>query len=293
MDSFQKWLAAGLALVLFSAPLAQHAAAFSQDDGLDEFLASNNEKPLSNDEVQAAKELGISEAELYRVSSPMTEEQKQAVKLDMYNASKDLEVFSHKADQAMSRLVARAAWTLDRKGYSNDAKQLTTEYEQFYTQAVYYTYLGVVPVNLGDHKPLNQWLADWYDKIEAKIGVTLCKALHLIDIKIMNYGIPVVFNPKGRADIGEKYDLADYQDHAGGHMTSKYSFAYHGLFGATAYWLTDLICWAATMGGGAVFICGLIATGVEWGFDKFISPKAAKLIYCKANGAATAGCEKN
>jgi len=50
--------------------------------------------------------------------------------------------------------------------------------------------------DLGDHKPLSEWLSRLYVRLEAKLGKWAMVQLGLDQIKIVNYAVPVVFYPK-------------------------------------------------------------------------------------------------
>lgn len=219
-----------------------------------------------------------------------TPEQDRAVKdskREVSRSIRELETFSQRTDQALSRLIEHTAYELTARGYRQESQRLLLEYSDFYIHAVHAFYLGVSTNELGDHPPLVEWLADWYDVIEGLLGETLCKQLHIIDIKIFNYGIPVVFRPKGG------WTLEDYSDHFGGHMTSAWTFAHHGVAGATAFWVAYVACEAVTYGTGTAFACMSLCNGVEWSVDKFIAPKVAKSVYCRNNPAMAADCSAN
>jgi len=244
-------------------------------------------QPLTQEEIDAAVGLGANPDEILQVREPMTRRAREAVRRDMEESAQDLERLSHKTDAALGNLIKRTSWVLKQKGFAADAEQLSFEYESFYTQAVYFTYLGVVPVELGDHAPLNQWLADWYNKIEEKLGKDLCRILHIMDIKILNYGIPVVFNPK----VSEQWCVetgsdckAEYSLHFAGKMTGNWSWEYNGVLGVVSYWSAWMVCTVGTWGGGAItFICSPIATVVEMGVDKYVSPKASDWLFDRVN----------
>lgn len=125
--------------------------------------------------------------------------------------------------------------------------------------------------DIGDFKPLSQWLATAYDKIEAALGLEICRALRLSDIKTYNYTIPVVFRPCSVNEM--QYELHFIHD-------SKY----RGFFPTTAYWATSITCSVATFGAGYFFICSPIAMLVELGADRWAAPWLAPRIWEAACG---------
>jgi len=245
-------------------------------------------KPLSAEEKAAAAELGITDSELYQVSEPMTRWERRRIENQLGDEAQDMDKLAEKTDRSIEGMVRYAAWALKRKGYDADADQLVNEYNGFYTHAVVNYHDGIVPVDLGDHKPIWEWLATWYDKIEAKLGVKLCQILHLQDLKVLNFGIPVVFRPKKAEqwclETTDKPCQDEYRLHFAGQMTGKWSWEYHGVLNVAAYWTTWGVCVAATFGAGAIgFICGPIGTVVEMGVGKYVSPKASDFVFCKVN----------
>lgn len=231
-------------------------------------LASDEPTPraLTDQEINTAKDLGMSD--IMYVSNPMSTEARQDVDKEMERAMQQLDTYAARSDKSIERMIKFAAYLLDRKGYSQEADKLRAEYDNFYTNAVYYTYLGVQPVDLGDHKPLSQWLADWYEVLENALGPTVMNLTHLVDIKIMNYAIPVVFHPKGY--LGDSWDMKEYRNH------------FVPFSGVVAYWATWATCVGLTWGAGAItFICGPIAEVSKYIVVKKIAPPLSDRIYIR------------
>jgi hypothetical protein len=269
--------------LLFSVLIMTPAVHANEQDEL-------NPAPLSPEEVAAAHELGITDGELYRVSEPMTKQARRELEAQLELDFAQLDTAAKRTDQALDAITRRAAWALERKGHHAVAHQLRTEYQEFYTNAVYYMAIGVVPVGLGDHAPLSQWLATWYQKIEDLLGEDLCKLLHIHDIKILNYGIPVVFKPKTENQWCQETQATggvcrdEYRVHFAGVPKGRWTWEHHGVLGVTAYWVTQIVCTVGTFGAGAIgMICGPIATVVEIGTDKWISPPLSDKIFDRVN----------
>lgn len=127
--------------------------------------------------------------------------------------------------------------------------------------------------DIGDHKPLVEWLATFYDRLEFILGVGVCKATHLSDIKTFNFCIPVVFKPctfPMDGVTGERSD--EYKRHfAEGDV-------YYGLLPVTVYWLAEVPC---LMAGGAI-VCGIVSGGAEYLVAKFVAPKVSDRVFERA-----------
>lgn len=176
-----------------------------------------------------------------------------------------------KTDDALSAALHFAAKEIRKKGDRELANSIEREYNSRFANFLSRT---VTATAIGDHKPLNEWLARTYDKIEAKLGVQVCVLTHLADIKTINYAIPIVFKPcTFDMDGLEIPRLDEYKNHFGG------DGVYEGLFCVVSYWASYGVCLAATYGGGAVWFCGAISTGVELMAHKFVAYPLAGKIY--------------
>jgi len=126
---------------------------------------------------------------------------------------------------------------------------------------------------IGDYPPLSQWLADWYDKIEAALGKPMCDLLHISDIKSINHGIPVVFDP-----CFPQWTKQDFKEH----------FAtdgiYHGLGSVVVYWVSYATCSFGSFGTGFFVFCAAFCNGVEYAFEYTIAGPLADKIYDLACG---------
>jgi len=250
-------------------------------------------QPLTQEEIEAGQDVGISPDELMQIKEPMTKEARDQVSKDMEEVAKDLNKLSQKTDIALGMMIKRSAWVLTRKGYAEEANQLVSEYELFYANAVYYYYNDIVPVELGDHKPISEKLATWYNMIETKLRcntapINLCKVFHLIDIKILNFGLPVTFKPnKSNQWCVETSAIScqdEYKLHFAGKPVSGFKFEYFGVVPVVSYWLTWSVCVGATFGAGAIgLICSPIGYVVEVGVGKYVAPKLSDYVFLKAN----------
>lgn len=150
---------------------------------------------------------------------------------------------------ALNAIIRFGAFKLKQKGYDAEAKQILGDWETKWDG-----YIVRAARDLGDHRPLSQWLADVYKKIEGKLGPDICHALRLDDIKILNYGIPVVFS------CVDDVDEAEFGRH------------FVPFSGTVIYWTSFFVCVGGTWGTG-FFFCGPIAMGCEFLTERWIAPK--------------------
>lgn len=153
-----------------------------------------------------------------------------------------------RTDRALGAIVHLAIYKLRLSGHKKEAAQLKKEWEGQWEGYLLRTR------DLGDHKPLSIWLAQKYEMLELILGETVCKALRLTDIKILNYGIPVVFSCLDNVDIYE------------------YSLHFIPFSKTVSWWVTELTCVGGTWGSGFLY-CGFISTGVEFLVGEYVAPK--------------------
>jgi len=281
----KKFLMSLCAAAIAVAPVARLARA---DDVIQvPYYEPVDEQPLTEQELKAAESLGVSREEIFQVRNPMSRDARVKLEREIAADTQNMDRMAARVDAALNKMVAYANWTLKRKGYTMLANQKQAEFDRYYTTAVQDFYHGVSRVDLGDHKPINQWLADFYDKLEARLGVTLCQILHLQDIKILNFGIPVVFKPKASnqwcLETTDKPCIDEYRLHFAGDMKGDWTWYYHGVAGVASYWIVWGVCTFGTMGGGVLFLCGIVGTAAEIGIDKYVAPKASDWIYGRFN----------
>ena len=174
-----------------------------------------------------------------------------------------------KTDVAISTLVRLAAKHLRKKGYKAEAAAIQDEYD---TQFDGYVVRETSQRNIGDHKPLSAWLAKTYIKLENFLGIALCQALHLSDLQVINYGLPVVFHP-----CNPEWDEADYLAHFA--HDPKYGPA---LVPVISYWFAFAGCEVGTWGIGWSLICGPVGMITELLVDKFVALPLGTKIYARA-----------
>lgn len=150
---------------------------------------------------------------------------------------------------ALNAIVRFAAFKLKAKGNKIAAQKLINEWESKWNG-----YIMRVGRDIGDHAPLSAWLAEKYAMLEFILGVDVCHALRLDDIKIINFGIPVVFS------CVDNVDEAEYGRH------------FIPFSGTVIYWGSFFACVGGTWGTGFLF-CSPISWGCEWLTESYLAPK--------------------
>jgi hypothetical protein len=172
---------------------------------------------------------------------------------------------------SIEKLLASVTEKLQKEGHSALAQQIASEWVQ--VASLNASQFGTL--DLGDHQPLNQWLARTYDKIESKLGYRIMHWLRYDDLKVFNYGIPVVFHPRGRG--GDSWDVVEYGKH------------FVPFSGAVTYWTVNGACQAVAPGLWA-YACGTISEGPRYAVESWIAPFISKRVYRMANGGS---CEQS
>lgn len=195
-----------------------------------------------------------------------------------------LPAVAERTDQVINTLITLAARQMERRGHEAEAAQLRFEFGEKYRGFLVKMMAARArgERNIGDHKPLSDWLAKAYDKINAALGDTICGLLHLSDLKTLNFGIPVVFHPCDFPMDSVTGDRkTEYRRHFSGKADGE---ALDGFVPVVSYWLTWAICEAATWGGGWFIICSPLGTLVEVAEERWLTPKLSDAIFEKACG---------
>jgi len=173
-------------------------------------------------------------------------------------SSEDPVKIAAEANRAVGAIVRAATRALRMHGHGDLARQLNAEWsgewDGYLTRQVAMHEL----TGIGDHEPLSQWLADWYEVLELALGETLCAFLHLDDIKTFNYTVPVVFHFD--SVDGDGIDMAEYKLH------------WVPFAGIVAYWSTWLACEIVTYGAGWFLVCTPAGMLAEYATVKWIAP---------------------
>jgi hypothetical protein len=197
--------------------------------------------------------------------------------------------------QALDTLMARAHRELRAQGFGGDAEELEGEWVA-HRPAFAAAAAGALG-DMGDHDPASAWVATWYARVEARLGVTLCEFLHLRDVFVINFGWPVVTDPHADSTWCAETLAADpaddcgreYARHAAGTKWQREPdpqadrVEHWGLFPVAAYWVAFGACEGALWGSDGTFLCGPAATAVEIGTARYIAPPVAARIWTRNN----------
>lgn len=179
---------------------------------------------------------------------------------------------AEKTDFAIEQIITRSVAALRDQDFDDDADKIEKEFVPFKN----YLSRSFGSRDIGDHDPLILWLAVVYEGIELKLGVEVCKALHISDIKTLNFCIPIVFKPctfpMGLVAISRQ---EEYKNHFAKGLV------YYGLIPVITYWAIDIGCLAATSGAGS-FLCGLGATLGERLMGNRLAPRLSDLVFTRA-----------
>lgn len=160
-------------------------------------------------------------------------------------------------------MIDRAERQLKRKGRKGRiaANDLRIEWDEVYRPWALGLIdnpeaLGDSPDALGDWPPLSDWLAEKYDQLEALIGPEAMAFTHLDDIKVINYAVPVVFDPCN--ELWSNYE--------------EMSLHFIPLTGTLSYWLAWAACTGGTWGLGIGIICTPVGMASEHIMITYIAP---------------------
>lgn len=191
-------------------------------------------------------------------------------------ALSDRLLLAKRTDASLAAMIDTAAWKLKKEGHPFQANDLRDQYRTRFSgflEAMILKQLAngdvILPTDLGDHKPLSEWLAVKYEAIcgpDGTLGPEICKILHLDDINIVNYAIPVVF-----------FRVPEYIS------IEEYSLHFVPLGGVCAYWVTWGACTAATFGTGWFIICTPAGMAAEWITTKYIAPPVSDWAWERFN----------
>jgi len=176
---------------------------------------------------------------------------------------------ANRADVALNSLVRTTIWKMKKEGHKAQALKAEDEWEGKFKGSLSKYMEAVVAGrmnDIGDYKPLSQWLADWYDVLELVLGKTVCEKMHFDDIKTFNFTIPVVFHME--KVLGPVWIVfPEYEKH------------FDPFAGVVTYWSIWAGCEAATYGTGYVLICTPAGEIGEKIMVRYIAPRLAPKVY--------------
>jgi|GEM_PF-1191807 len=171
------------------------------------------------------------------------------------------------ARQALEVIVRASLNVLKAEGYTQYAERKEREWNTSFSLN---SSNGLGALDLGDHAPLSQWVAGFYDGLEARIDRKWLKLFMIYDLKIFNYGIPVAVrpggNPRTRQPWGEK----------------EYGLHFVPVSAASVYWISNGACSVAVPPPFSLG-CGVAAMLPRLGMEHLVAPGLSKAIYKRFN----------
>lgn len=186
------------------------------------------------------------------------------IEKEISSETRDFPKLKKRVDAAMTQALKIAAEELKKKGHGAEAEDILRQWSFWYGSSLQYANRNK---NIGDHKPISEWVKEKYNIIEFILGVELCKKLHISDIKSLNHGFPVVVNPcVFPMDSVQGTRIDEYKRHFCGGPSG--DDTYYGVVPVLTYWAAYIGCGVGTSGVGAsgvgfIGICGLAGTLAE------------------------------
>jgi hypothetical protein len=173
---------------------------------------------------------------------------------------------STRTQEALNSVIEAANTALRENGYPLEADAFQMEWNGNFS--TYFT--SFQTDDLGDHQPLNAWLDNYYKQAQDRLGDPVMKLLHLDDIFVLNYSIPVVFHPKGDVKGQDHWNALEYQRHFVPFAT------------VTTFWGSLGACQLAAMKvAGVKRWCGSISTILRGVMKNTVAPKLSGVVYKK------------
>lgn len=174
---------------------------------------------------------------------------------------------AEEAHKTVNTIVLFSIITLKAHGFHDEAREIRDEWDA--NEAYFFSEL--MAKDLGDHRPLSEWLASVYMRLELLLGKPLMAWTHLDDIKVLNFAIPVVFDARMESGYWDSDD-----------PKPEYKLHFVPFSGVVTYWSAYLACTIATEGIGSVW-CSPIASVGENAMVHFIAPRISDRVYDFAN----------
>lgn len=200
----------------------------------------------------------------------MSEDYKDRTQKDIEIDLSNPEAYAQRTDRMVELWTRYAAWVFERKGLRYLGDEIQWQYNQYYRGYMYRSMIYGMK-DVGDHPPLSQWIADWYERLEDMLGQRTCELLHLDDIKIVNYTVPVVFQICG----DKRFPPAPVVFWG----ADEYKLHFVPFGGVLGYWGTWGACTAMTFGAGVALACTPIAMLVEKAVVEFVAPPISDKLY--------------
>lgn len=183
--------------------------------------------------------------------------------------------FRSVSQDALNEVVRQGVSALRERGESSLALAWERDWQRRFSSSL--TELGTL--DLGDHKPLSKWLADFYQILEDRFGGDVAHSGLLGDIYQLNYAIPVTFAPQGDwwKSRSDTQDVREYRAHF---VPFASIVTYYGVL---------VVCQQVMKKQGqadaAKRVCKPAAQKLREAMNGNLAPLISDFIYLKANGA--------
>lgn len=155
-------------------------------------------------------------------------------------------------DAAMNGALQRSQDELVKRGYFNEAERMRYEWATYYKGSLF-----VSDRDIGDHKPIIQWINTQYKTIELLLGKDVCRLLHISDMLTFNSSNVTVRPCSFPMDNVQGERIDEYRRHfAGGPKGNDY---FYGTIPALTYWVVNIGLTAV----GVPIVSSLIASVAE------------------------------
>lgn len=180
---------------------------------------------------------------------------------------------AQRADLAIGGIVGRIAGALDDHGYGADASAIRQEwagkFQGYLPTIIRQGYLEGRAQDVPElYTPMSLWLRDWYHRTLDLLGPTVCQALHIDDIQILNEGTPVVL--RIQSVIGPVVPSSQV-----------YEAYFDQWCGVVAYWSVFVGCEAVFWGSDITLICTPAAMIAERVVLKRIAPRWSDRVWAR------------
>lgn len=175
--------------------------------------------------------------------------------------------YAQKTSDALDGMIITAGIKLREEGYSYEADQITGRY---FNEFQGFMFRQHNMQGIGDHDPI-KWMLNTWQTLDSLLGSQAMQLMHLDDIRIFAYTIPVVFW------CVDNVDAQEFRAHFVGGEDG-------GFAGSTAYWVTMLSCTVGTYGTATSLMCSPMGMLAEEITDRVIAPRLSDRVWARSCG---------
>ena len=160
--------------------------------------------------------------------------------------------------EALEQMITISEKALLSEGHKREASVLRNEWSKVKA--------WLISEDLGDHRPLSKWWAHVYNIVERVLGPARMSQLHLDDIFVINFAVPVVIDPRG------DWNKREYSRH------------FVPLAGVVVFWSSIGACMNGLAGTrGSFAYCERVATLLKRGMSTGIGPMLSNFVFDRFN----------